>query len=396
MRHYRYIFLLTLSLVLLGPTTAAAQENDSVGKRKSGILTPIKWLGRFIDTLSVRGIDQNYIEVPKRPWQVILRGNINQSDLKLKSKVNGEELFAETVGELRWEPRIMTDPSIYTGFWAGYRGYGFGYSWNVAGDKGRYLTFGAMGGSYGVNLRIHTIKSDEPEVFIAGTFRGFSDDGEDEQIEYQEETMPYILFNPIRIRTLMLDGYYMFNGKRFSYAAAYDQSTIQRRSAGSFMAGFMYYHSHINYAFDLNADFILMMNDIGRIKQWQGSAGVGYAYNYVPVKGMLISAFAMPMLTLYNRNKIWKYDSPYRQKALDEQIYDDDLEIEDYLITPMSSENTHSNMTFNFDARLSFTYQLGRYFLNAYGQFSNFHYRSNNVKGRLNDWFVNASLGVRL
>jgi hypothetical protein len=344
----------------------------------------------------VRGIDQNYIEVPKRPWQVILRGNINQSDLKLKSKVNGEELFAETVGELRWEPRIMTDPSIYTGFWAGYRGYGFGYSWNVAGDKGRYLTLGAMGGSYGVNLRIHTIKSDEPEVFIAGTYRGFSDDGEDEQIEYHEETMPYILFSPIRIRTLMLDGYYMFNGKRFSYAAAYDQSAIQRRSAGSFMAGFMYYHSHINYAFDLNADFILMMNDIGRIKQWQGSAGVGYAYNYVPVKGMLISAFAMPMLTLYNRNKIWKYDSPYRQKALDEQIYDDDLEIEDYLITPMSSENTHSNMTFNFDARLSFTYQLGRYFLNAYGQFSNFHYRSNNVKGRLNDWFVNASLGVRL
>ena len=49
MRHYRYIFLLTLSLVLLGPTTAAAQENDSVGKRKSGILTHIKWLGRFID-----------------------------------------------------------------------------------------------------------------------------------------------------------------------------------------------------------------------------------------------------------------------------------------------------------------------------------------------------------
>ena len=131
------------------------------------------------------------------------------------------------------------------------------------------------------------------------------------------------------------------------------------------MAGFMYYHSHINYAFDLNADFILMMNDIGRIKQWQGSAGVGYAYNYVPVKGMLISAFAMPMLTLYNRNKIWKYDSPYRQKALDEQIYDVDLEIEDYLITPMSSENTHSNMTFNFDARHHSLTDGGCRFLNG-------------------------------
>ena len=38
----------------------------------------LKKVGTFIDSLSIRGVDRNYIDAPKRPWQVIVRGNINQ------------------------------------------------------------------------------------------------------------------------------------------------------------------------------------------------------------------------------------------------------------------------------------------------------------------------------
>ncbi len=112
-------------------------------------------VGTFIDSMSVKGLDRRYIDAPKHPWQVILKGNINQSTLSMNSSTsNAEEILPFMYGDLTWKPRIKTNPATYLGVWAGYRGYGIGYSWNVGGDKGRILTFGATGGSYGVNLRI--------------------------------------------------------------------------------------------------------------------------------------------------------------------------------------------------------------------------------------------------
>lgn len=389
----RNSFLLALSLFT---ATGASAETGSDGKA----IWPVrvaKSLMAFIDTMAASGRDRNFIEVPKRPWQVMVRGNINQSDLKLNSVVDGGSMFANVVGNLQWEPRIKTVPSTYVGVWAGYRGYGLGYSWNVGGDNGSILTFGAMGGSYGINLRIHNFENDEPEVYYAGHFKDeiYTPDN---QAVFVSTTDKELLLSPIRTRTLLLDGYYLFNGKHFSYAAAYDQSVIQRRSAGSLMAGAMYYHSHINYATDDNADFILLMDNIGKIKQWQASAGVGYAYNLVPCKGLLVNAMAMPMLTFYNRHKTWRYDSNYRDLALDDDLHDDD-ELSPSLWKlkeePLSVNDSHSNVTLNIDTRLSLTYNWKRFFLNAYGQFSNFHYKDGDVSGRLNDWYINASLGVR-
>ena len=56
----------------------------------------------------------------------------------------------------------------------------------------------------------------------------------------------------------------------------------------------------------------------------------------------------------------------------------------------------HGRITLNFDARLSLTYNVSDWFLSAFGQFNTFSYRHGTSKGRLNDWYVNASVGVRL
>ena len=125
---------------------------------------------------------------------------------------------------------------------------------------------------------------------------------------------------------------------------------------------------------------------------------MGYAYNWVPCKGLLISSMFMPMVTFYNRHKTWRYDSNYRDMALDVAVYnEDELNPEDYKLKDdlLSLTDTHSNITLNFDARLSLTYQWNIFFVNAYGQFSNFHYKDGRVKGNLNDWYVNAALGIR-
>ena len=390
--------LLTILAYFLMMPVGLLAENDNFGSK---VVSVVKKVGTFLDSMSVNGLNRNYIDAPKRPWQIILRGNINQSDLKLFSKTDkAEEVLPFMEGYMTWEPRIKTDPSSYIGFWAGYRGYGFGYSWNIGGDDGRILSFGATGGCYGVNLRIHWFETDEPHVYMIGSLLwDITDNGKRvyDTIEY-DEIME--VGSPIKTRSLFLDGYYLFN-KKCSYAAAYDQSVIQKRSAGSLMAGAMYFYSNTEYDTDINADMIMLMNDIGRIRSWQASAGVGYIYNWVPAKGLLISAMAIPMVTFYNHHKMYFFDSNFKDtiqskgwlSALD--IPDGDYKIRRADKNPEVSKN--SNIQLNFDARLSITYEWNeRLFINAYGQFGNFRYKTDHISGRLNDWYVNAALGIRL
>jgi len=379
---------------------------------EGGVVGFIKKVGTLLDSMAVSGIDRRYIESPAKPWQVILQSNMNQSDLKMKSVLDGKALFDETWGDINWEPRIKTDVATYIGIWAGYRGYGLGYSRNVGGYKGSIFKLGAVGSSYGVNFRIHKFQTDEPSVHLSGYMPNWVED---------DDTYP--LFDPIKVRLLTLDAYYLFNGKRFSYAAAYDQSVIQKRSAGSLMAGAMYYHSTMAYDEGLNADFIMFMNDIGKIKQYQVSLGGGYAYNFVPCKGLMISAMGMVMLTIYNRLDVWRYNSNLREiQKLSRQNPDiiddeddgdiDDMDIDDmdvdemeelirenYSVWPMEDQpkvTHHSRVIPVIDARLSITYNLGNWFINANAQLNRFNYKYYSDKGSLTDWYINASVGVRL
>lgn len=377
--------------MLMLPLNLQAQDDSTPQETKNpkGVMKLANKVASFIDSMSVKGLDRNYIDAPAKPWQVIVQGNLSQSDLRMKAVIDGNELFDESFGDITWKPHIKTKLSSYVGVWAGYRGYGIGYSRIVGGDNSSFLKAGAIGGAYGVNLKIHNFKSNSPSVRMYGVM------GDD----WQEYTMEYPLFDDIRVRTLFFDAYYLFNGKRFSYAAAYDQSVIQKRSAGSFMAGMMYFHSKVAYNNTDDPDFIMFMNDVGKMKQDQASVGAGYAYNLVPCKGLLVSTMAMPMVTFYNRYRAWKYDSNFREYMVELRKNPDMEEPEtdeELRIWEMGRVTQHGRITLNFDARLSLTYNAGDWFLSTFGQFNTFSYRHGTSKGRLNDWFVNASVGVRL
>ena len=160
----------------------------------------------------------------------------------------------------------------------------------------------------------------------------------------------------------------------------------------------------IDYASPTNGDLIYLMQGLGRVKMWQGSVGIGYAYNWVPTRGLLVNAMAMPMLTFVNRIKAFGYATNVEQLMEDPMFWDEDTDADTWdkwfygnlRIAPMGDKTFNSGMTVNVDARLSVTYNFGRYFLSAYGQFSNMRYRHDSSHGHLNDWFVNTSLGIRL
>lgn len=370
--------------------SVGAQSSDHA--EHHGLMRVVYAVKNYIDSSAVRGIDHSYIGVPDRPWQVVARSNVSQSILRMHSTIDAEAFFSNVQGNFIWEPRITTDPTFSVGVWGGYRGYGIGYQQNVAGDKGSTLSLGATGGNYGLNVRFHRFETDEPKVFYEGDF--VQDDG---QVVHERETFQNVLLSPIRVHTLIADGYYLLNGRHFSYSAAYDQSAIQLRSAGSLMVGAMYYYSHVNYAADENADFILLMNNIGHVRQWQAGVGLGYAYNWVPARGWLVSAAVMPLVTFVNRSKMTTYDSNYRQLAIDDIEHDDDeLSPWDYRISEMGEYHRTNRLALNTDSRLSVTYQRKRWYLNAYGCYNHFRYRAENSHGQLHDWLACVQLGYRL
>ena len=355
---------------------------------QGGVISLIKKVGTLIDTMSVRGVDRRYIEAPEKPWQLIVRGNVSQTIVSMNTKgvIEGMEYDAK--------PSLRTEPAQYVGLWAGYRGYGLGYTVNVGGDKGNYFTIGATGGSFGINVRIHSFDNSSPNLNLDSDI--LSDSNKDEWREVK-------LIDPIHVNTLIADGYYMFNGKKFSYAAAYDQSVIQKHSAGSLMAGLMYNYTNIDYSSKYNGDIIYLMEGLGRVKLWQGSVGVGYAYNWVPVRGLLINVMAMPMLTFVNKIKAYGYATNV-EELMEDPIFWSDISNEEWdewfyknlQITPMGDMTFNSGLTFSFDGRVSLTYNFGRCFFSAYGQFNNIRYSHNSTSGYLNDWFVNTSFGIRL
>ena len=249
--------ILVCSLLLLILPVATQAQTEKGG---SGI---IRKLGHWIDASTGEGIDSAYIEVPERPWQVIAKGFATQSDLHIKSTFNGGQMYEGVVGHITVQPRIRTAITTSAGLWVGYRGWGIGYSASMAGDKGVDCDIESSSTRYYAKLRLHSFQGGDFETRLRGRMAHPEDDtATPEPFDFVQ---PLYLSSPVKIKTQLLEAVYIFNSYRFSYTAAYDQSVIQRRSAGSLVAGLRYFHSDYDYAHDSNADLILNMNDIGRI-----------------------------------------------------------------------------------------------------------------------------------
>ena len=413
--------VVSLCLLMVAGISAAQTENN-----KSNLFTKAK---AFFNRSVVHGVDTNYVKTPSQPWQISVKSRMAQTDLQMHSTIDGTDLFdGESmmpfimgVGDMAIDPRIMTRVSTSVGVKVGYKGLSVSYSFPVGGDKSQNLTLRSVGNWYSVNLRWHKFKSNTMSTHYSGKVRSRGLIGYDEEANkymfsdwgetYEwDETETEEVSPPISIKTLIFDGFYIFNHKKFSYAAAYNQKTIQARSVGSPIAGLMAYYADFDYSDKRNAELIYWMDGIGRLRQYQLAVGGGYAYNFVPAKGWLISALAMPMVTLLNQTCINTYESNLEEVmnkhlveyAIGELFVDGGMKVDkldfsdEYEIHSTGEYSRNNRVALNFTARLSITYNWSRYFVNANGQFNNFNYKHNAMHGHLNDWYVNASVGVRL
>ena len=395
---------------LLFSLNTVAQEKETIDsvstqESKPNLMERLHQVQQYLDTKAKAKVDPTYIEVPDKPWRVILRYKENAVDVDYSQSVDIPAYNEHADWNLSFEPPLASS----IGFWVGYRGTGFSYSKSLTKNAGRYYSISSTGAKYGFNFRLRRFNTKDAR--FSSTDRNL-ETGVESEID-----SAVIMPSPVWIRSVYINGYYVFNGRRYSQAAAYNQSVIQRHSAGSFLLGATWYQSSFDYSDYTNAAYMIIGHGIHRIKVHQANLGIGYGYNWVPLRGLVVNVMAMPTISVYNRVKAYKYETNYDLSA--EQPVDDfgnwnpetrrwangkthkpllmhensNSQFDYWDIEP---EVNYSMLRLNLDLRLGIAYNWSNYFISTQAQYNNFHYKSDNCKVNIYDAYARLAFGVRL
>ena len=395
---------------LLFSLNTAAQEQEttdslSTQETKPTLMTRLHQLQQFLDDRAKKKVDPKYIEVPEKPWRVILRYKENAVDVDYEHSSD----YPEANERFEWKLCFEPPTAASVGFWVGYRGTGLSFSKSLSKNAGRYWSFSTTGAKYGFNFRLRRFKTEDAQLSAKDYING--------QLEGEPYDTAFSMPSPVWIRSVYLNGYYVFNGRRYSQAAAYNQSVIQRHSAGSLLLGATWYQSSFDYSDIMNGYFMIFGDGTSRIKVHQANIGVGYGYNWVPFRGFVVNVMAMPTISVYNRVKVDKYDFNYvlapEEPVDDYGVYNKETkrwangkadkpltmlkaEDNDIYYWDDDSETSYSALHLNLDLRLGIAYNWSNYFIGLQGQYNNFIYKKEKTKVNIFDAYARLSLGVRL
>ena len=268
-------------------TLSAMKENTfssligSLGNVGEDVARTIRHTGRRIRKV-VNNVDTNYISPNRYNLAFMLEHSTWYEHYRLGSKEN------ECPQSISFAPNMGMKLGIYFGWRWIFLGYTFdiedlfGKNKNKA-DKTE-MSLNIYSSKFGVDLYYRKTGSDFKLRGSNGFNLATPIDGQD--------------FDGLRSKILGLNAYWIFNHRKFSYPAVYSQSTNQRKSAGSFMAGFSYSRHSIH--FDYTQLPIEMKNDLNRnlrfskVKYSDYSIGFGYGYNWVFKKNWVANLSLLP------------------------------------------------------------------------------------------------------
>ncbi|MEE1384815.1 MAG: DUF4421 family protein [Prevotella sp.] len=208
--------------------------------------------------------DTAYIGRPDARWTIKYRGNLSGADMRTTNVTDGVENRSRVTADCRGTLSMAV----------AYRGLGLGVAVNPAKFAGKCKDF-----EY--NLNSYSNRYGFDVVFLSSkTYHGYKA-ADAERIDIHK--------GQISQNALNLNFYYAFNYRRFSFPAAFSQSYIQKRSAGSWMIGASFDGSKT----ELN-DMTIRLNEF--------AVGAGYAYNLVIARHWLCHLSALPTMTIYSHD----------------------------------------------------------------------------------------------
>ena len=256
-------YLLVVIALLLLACEADAQSRSKRGLTKVDSALAARYY-RMGD------IDTAYISRPKTKWTVTARMNVSGSKIKTEGISDGHHFNSE----------MKADRKATLSVGVSYLGFSLSAALNPAKLMGKYRDYELNFNSYGKLFGFDVIYQD------AKNFTGWHDHEGMERIELPD--------GMLSVKTLNVNAYYVFNSRRFSYPAAFSQSYIQRRSAGSFLLAASGQGQHATL--DWQEAMQLKMTNIG--------LGAGYGYNYVPGQGWLLHISALPTFIVYSNTSM--------------------------------------------------------------------------------------------
>ena len=206
--------------------------------------------------------------------------------LKLRMNQTGNDFHARgTVNDIYSKADLSTSHKTTFAVVGIYRGIGVGVAVNPYKWSGVYKDYEFNLNYYSSSLSLDA--SYQRSESLAGDIL------RDDKVERLES-------GDITLKVANLAGDYTFNHRRFSFPAAFTQSFIQRRSAGSWLVGFSYQGGSIK-----TTEALKERNPNApdtRIYIGHFGIGGGYGYNWVFGKKWLLHFSMLPTFVVYNRN----------------------------------------------------------------------------------------------
>lgn len=162
-------------------------------------------------------------------------------------------------------------------------------------------------------------------------------------------------FNGLKVDIKGLNLYYIFNNRKFSYPAAFSQSTNQRRNAGTFIAGFSISKHNLDFDYQQLPAYIQeRMNPgmkVNKIKYTNANISFGYAYNWVFARNCLACLSLTPAIA-------------YKASDVDAETQE--------------GKAWYSKFNLDFLLRAGVVYNNGKYFVGTSFVGKNYNYHRNN------------------
>ena len=329
------MLLMIAAFLTLGATAVAQSRDQQMRAQVDSVLAE-----RYYRT----PYDTNYVARPEGKLTLKVRLNQTGNDFHARGTVNGFYSKAD----------LSTSHKTTFSIAGIYRGIGVGMAINPYKWSGVYKDY-----EFNLNYYSNRLSLDfsyQQSESLAGDIIG---DRGDQRLESGDVTM----------KVLNLAGYYTFNHRQFSFPAAFTQSYIQRRSAGSWLAGISYQGGSIKTTNDLMArnpnapDTRIYVGHLG--------IGGGYGYNLVLGKKWLFHLSMLPTFVVYNRNNMTVNGE--RKKA----------------------QRMRFNMIFNERAAIVHNFSP-RYFAGATLVMNNSVFDDDVVVVNQNKWRARAFIGMRL
>ena len=267
-------------LTILAVVTLQAMAQDTLQTEQPE--KKMSWLRRTIRGFSY--IDENYVEPQHYNWSVMLQATHTYDYYRLST--SGSD------GQSVW---LSPEPNFKVGPYFGWRWVFAGYTFDL-----KHVDVNIKDLKQEIDLSIYSAQIGA-DIYYRRT-------GVDYKIRrinlgknVNTSMMEGVPFDGISVGITGVNLYYIFNHQRFSYPAAFAQSTIQKISCGSWMVGVTYTQNSIEFdheklqtAIDehmglqtVKLDSGLMFNSV---KYYNSSASVGYAYNWVFAKNCLFGS----------------------------------------------------------------------------------------------------------